>query len=77
MAKNHAVMPSILVAVMLLAIAVVAEALPPGKVHRIGYLSGRRSTNDVARFRGIKLALREFERIGSGLATLHIMLLLY
>ena len=35
-------MPSILVAVILLAVAVIAEAQQPKKIPRIGYLTGTR-----------------------------------
>jgi hypothetical protein len=37
---KRAAVPSILVAVVLLAVAVIAEAQQPKKVPRIGYLSG-------------------------------------
>src|SRR4030095_11919571 len=51
--------PSILVAVVLLAVAVIAQAQQPGKVHRIGYLSTVDPATDSARAEGIRLALRE------------------
>src|SRR6266511_1498222 len=51
--------PSILVAAMLLAVAVIAEAQQPKKVFRIGYLSSGNPTSDSARVEGIRLALRE------------------
>src|SRR6266567_967813 len=51
--------PSILVAAMLLAVAVIAEAQQPKKVFRIGYLSSGNPTSDSARAEGIRLALRE------------------
>ena len=41
---KKAAVPSILVAVVLLAVAVMAEAQQPKKVPRIGYLSGARSS---------------------------------
>src|SRR4030095_13526473 len=51
--------PSILVAVVLLAVAVIANAQQPGKVHRIGYLSTVDPATDSARAEGIRLALGE------------------
>ncbi len=50
---------SIMVAVMLLAVSVMAEAQQPKKVFRIGYLSSGNPTSDSARVEGIRLALRE------------------
>jgi putative tryptophan/tyrosine transport system substrate-binding protein len=50
---------SALVAVILLAVAVIAEAQQPKKVHRIGYLSALDPATDSARVEGIRLALRE------------------
>ena len=50
---------SILIAVMLLAVAVIAEAQQPKKVSRIGYLSVADAATDSARAEGIRLALRE------------------
>jgi hypothetical protein len=50
---------SILVAVVLLAITVIAEAQQPKKVPRIGFLSARDSTTESARAEAIRLALRE------------------
>ena len=52
-------MPSILVAVVLLALGVIAEAQQPKKVPRIGYLSNTDAATDSARAEGIRLALRE------------------
>ena len=49
----------ILVAVILLAVAVIAEAQQPKKVPRIGYLSTTDPATDSARAEGIRLALRE------------------
>jgi putative ABC transport system substrate-binding protein len=51
--------PSILVAMMLLAVGVTAQAQQPKKVPRIGYLSSGNSASDSARAEGIRLALRE------------------
>ena len=51
--------PSILVAVMLLAFGVLAEAQQPKKVPRIGYLSSRDPSYESARAEAIRLALRE------------------
>jgi putative ABC transport system substrate-binding protein len=51
--------PSILVAAVLLALGVIAEAQQPKKVHRIGYLSTGDATRDSARAQAIRLALRE------------------
>jgi putative tryptophan/tyrosine transport system substrate-binding protein len=56
---KRAAVPSILVAVVLLAIGVIAEAQQAGKVHRIGYLSTVDPATDSARAEGIRLALRE------------------
>jgi putative ABC transport system substrate-binding protein len=52
-------MPAILAAVMLLAVAVIAEAQQPKKVPRIGYLSGIDPASESTRFEPIRLALRE------------------
>ena len=49
----------ILVSVMLLAVAVIADAQQPKKVHRIGYLSGVDAASDSTRYEAIRLALRE------------------
>src|SRR6266545_5213373 len=51
--------PSILVAAMLLAVAVIAEAQQSKKVFRIGYLSSGNPTSESARAEGLRLALRE------------------
>jgi putative tryptophan/tyrosine transport system substrate-binding protein len=56
---KKAASPAILVAVVLLAVAVIAEAQQPKKVARIGYLSGLDPATDSARVEGIRLALRE------------------
>ena len=52
-------LPSILVAVVLLAVGVIAEAQQPTKVPRIGYLSNADAATDSARAEGIRLALRD------------------
>jgi putative tryptophan/tyrosine transport system substrate-binding protein len=51
--------PSILVAVVLLALAVIAAAQQPKKVPRIGYLSALNPATDSARAEAIRLALHE------------------
>jgi putative tryptophan/tyrosine transport system substrate-binding protein len=51
--------PSILVAVVLLVLGVIAEAQPAKKVPRIGYLSAADPTRESARSEAIRLALRE------------------
>src|SRR5437773_9567619 len=50
---------SILFVVVLLAVAVIAEAQQPKKVSRIGYLSSFHPASESARSEGIRLALRE------------------
>ena len=56
---KKAAVPSILVAVVLLAVAVIAEAQQPKKVPRIGYLSASDPATESARAEAIRLALRE------------------
>jgi putative tryptophan/tyrosine transport system substrate-binding protein len=56
---KRAAVPSIFVAVVLLAVAVIAEAQQPRKVPRIGYLSAQEPARETARAEGIRLALRE------------------
>jgi putative ABC transport system substrate-binding protein len=56
---KKAVVPSILVAVVLLALGVTAEAQQPKKVSRIGYLSSGNSATESVRSEPIRLALRE------------------
>ena len=56
---KKAAVPSILVAVVLLALGVIAEAQQPKKVPRIGYLSNSDPARDSTRAEGIRLALRE------------------
>ena len=51
--------PSILFAMMLLAVGVTAQAQQPKKVSRLGYLSNADAATDSARVEGIRLALRE------------------
>ena len=55
---KKATRPAILVAVVLLAVAVIAEAQPK-KVPRIGYLSPLDPATDIPRSEAIRLALRE------------------
>ena len=56
---KKAAVPSILVVVVLLAVAAIAEAQQPKKVPRIGYLSTFDPASESARTEGIRLALRE------------------
>ena len=56
---KKAAVPSILGAVVLFALGVIAEAQQPKKVPRIGYLSGGDAASDSARSEAIRLALRE------------------
>src|SRR5262245_36176159 len=56
---KKAAVPSILVAVVLLALGVKAEAQQPAKIPRIGYLSITDAATDSERAGGIRLALRE------------------
>src|SRR5262245_40493747 len=56
---KRAAVPSILVAVVLLVVAVITEAQQPKKVPRIGYLSEVDRATDSARTEAIRLALRE------------------
>jgi putative ABC transport system substrate-binding protein len=61
---------SILVAVVLLALGVIAEAQEPKKVPRIGYLSNTDPSREFARAEAIRLALRELGYIeGQNIAT--------
>jgi putative ABC transport system substrate-binding protein len=55
---KKAAVPSILVAVVLLALAVITNAQQPKKVPRIGYLSSADAATDSARAEGIRVALR-------------------
>jgi putative tryptophan/tyrosine transport system substrate-binding protein len=52
-------LPSILVAVVLLAVAVIAEAQQPTKVPRIGYLTSTDPATEAIRFEPFQAALRE------------------
>ena len=56
---KKAAVPSILVAVVLLALGVIAEAQQPKKVPRIGYLSAVDPASESTRAEAIRLALRE------------------
>ena len=56
---KKAAVPSILVAVVLLALGVIAEAQQPKKVPRIGYLSALDPASESTRSEAIRLALRE------------------
>jgi putative ABC transport system substrate-binding protein len=56
---KKAAVPSILLAVIPLALAVITEAQQSTKVYRIGYLSSTTPTNESARSEAIRLALRE------------------
>src|SRR5215813_6666930 len=60
---KRAAVRSIVVALMLLAMAVIAEAQQPKKVFRIGYLSSSDAATDSARAAAIRLALRELDYI--------------
>jgi ABC-type uncharacterized transport system substrate-binding protein len=67
---KKAAVPSILVAVVLLALGVIAEAQQSKKVPRIGYLSSSDPTRESARAEAIRLALRERGYIeGQNIAT--------
>src|SRR5262245_57847040 len=62
--------PSALVAVILLAVAIIAEAQQPPKIPRIGYLSNADAATDSARAGGLRLALRDLGYIeGQNIAT--------
>jgi putative tryptophan/tyrosine transport system substrate-binding protein len=56
---KRAAVPSILVAVVLLAVGVIAEAQQPKKVSRLGYLSGLDPASESTRSEAIRMALRE------------------
>ena len=67
---KKAAVPSILVAVVLLAFGVIAEAQQAKKVPRIGYLSSADTARDSARYEAIRLALRELGYIeGQNIAS--------
>jgi putative tryptophan/tyrosine transport system substrate-binding protein len=56
---KRAAVPSILVAVVLLALGVIAEAQQPEKVPRIGYLAPVDPASESTRIEAIRLALRD------------------
>jgi putative tryptophan/tyrosine transport system substrate-binding protein len=56
---KRAVVPAILVVVLLLAIAVIAEAQQPTKIPRIGYLSATSPSANLARIEAFRQGLRE------------------
>jgi putative ABC transport system substrate-binding protein len=58
-AMKRAAAPSILVAVVLLAVAVIAEAQQPTKVPRLGYLSSVDPASESTRAEPFRLGLRE------------------
>src|SRR6266545_3653127 len=58
-AIKKAAVTSILVAMMLLAIGVAAQAQQPKKVPRIGYLSNTDATRESTRSEAVRLALRD------------------
>src|SRR5438128_80463 len=67
---KRAAVPSILVGVVLLAVAVIAEAQQPKKVPRIGYLSSSDPATESSRSEPIRQALRERGYIeGQNIAT--------
>jgi ABC-type uncharacterized transport system substrate-binding protein len=67
---KKAAVPSILVAVVLLALGVTAEAQQAKKVPLIGYLSNTDPVAESARSEGIRLALRELGYVeGQNIAT--------
>ena len=67
---KRAAVPSILVVVVLLAVAVMAEAQQPKKIPRIGFLSQRDAAGESTRSEAIRLALRERGYIeGQNIAT--------
>ena len=60
---------SILFVVVLLAVAVVAEAQQPKKIPRIGYLSSTDPASEFTRSEAIRLALRELGYIAESAYT--------
>ena len=56
---KKAAVPSILIAVILLAVGVIADVQQPKKVFRIGYLSNNDPARESARAEAIRQALRE------------------
>jgi hypothetical protein len=64
------VLLSILVVVVLLAVALIAEAQQPKKVARIGYLAAGDAASESSRAEAIRLALRAFGYLeGQNIAT--------
>jgi putative tryptophan/tyrosine transport system substrate-binding protein len=61
---KKAAVPSILVVVVLLAVAVIAEAQQPGKIPRIGYLTNVSQFADSARYEAFRQGLRELGYVG-------------
>ena len=59
MRNEEAAVPSILVAVVLLALGVIADAQQPKKIPRIGYLAAGDPASESARAEAIRLALHE------------------
>jgi putative tryptophan/tyrosine transport system substrate-binding protein len=69
---KKAAVPSILVAVVLLALGVIAEAQQPKKVSRIGYLVSSDSITESSRSEGIRQALRDLGYVeGKNIAFEH------
>jgi putative tryptophan/tyrosine transport system substrate-binding protein len=67
---KRAAVPSILVAAVLLALGVIAEAQQPKKVPRIGYLSAFDAAREAPPSEGIRLALRDLGYLeGQNIAT--------
>ena len=67
---KKAAVPSILIAVVLLAVGVIAEAQQPKKVWRIGYVANVAAASDSARAEAIRVVLRELGYIeGQNIAT--------
>src|SRR5262245_65150331 len=67
---KKAALPSILVAVVLVALVVTTEAQQPKKVPRIGYLSAFDRARESSRTEAIRLGLRELGYIeGQNIAT--------
>ena len=67
---KKAAVPSILVAVVLLAVGVIVEAAAAEKVPRIGYLTANAASGESARHDGFQQGLRELGYIeGQNIAT--------
>ena len=56
---KRAAVPSILIAVVLLAVAVIAEAQQPGKIYRIGFLDNSTASGSAVRLEAFWLELRK------------------